>query len=137
MNSLPFKELLRERSLKATNTRLSLLNKLHDFGSAMSHSLIQKQMQPIDRVTLYRTLEALLEKGIIHKAFQENNDTYYAICGTSCDTKSHRHEHAHFKCLKCKTVSCQELNENLKFSIPKHEINKISIHIEGICDLCS
>lgn len=136
MDSSQFKELLRERSLKATNTRLSLLNKLHDYGSAMSHSLIQKQMHPIDRVTLYRTLEALLEKGIIHKAFQENNDTYYAICGTSSNTKARRHEHAHFKCVKCKTVSCQELKENMKFSIPKYEINKVSIHMEGICDLC-
>ncbi|MDG1849839.1 MAG: transcriptional repressor [Flavobacteriales bacterium] len=136
MDSVQLKELLRKRNLKATHTRLSLLNKMHAYGSAMSHSVIQKQMQPIDRVTLYRTIESLHEKGIIHKAFQENNETFYAICGSSCNTQAHKHDHAHFKCLKCNTVSCQELDETLKISLPNYEINKVSIHIEGICDLC-
>jgi Fur family ferric uptake transcriptional regulator len=105
-------------------------------GSAMRHSAIQKQMQPIDRVTLYRTLESLLEKGIIHKAFQENNEIYYAICGESCSTNTHKHDHAHFKCMKCNIVSCLELDEAIKIALPSYEINKVSIHMEGMCDLC-
>lgn len=93
-------------------------------------------MQPIDRVTLYRTLESLLEKGIIHKAFQENNEIYYAICGESCSTNTHKHDHAHFKCMKCNIVSCLELDEAIKIALPSYEINKVSIHMEGMCDLC-
>ena len=81
MNNFQIKELLQKRNLKATNTRLNLLVKMDKYGSAMSYSAIQKQMDPIDRVTLYRTLETLKEKGVIHKAFQENNEIYYAICG--------------------------------------------------------
>ncbi len=136
MNNFQIKELLQKRNLKATNTRLNLLVKMDKYGSAMSYSAIQKQMDPIDRVTLYRTLETLKEKGVIHKAFQENNEIYYAICGRKCGENHHHHEHVHFKCLSCKTITCKELKETFQISIPKHEIYKVAINIEGLCESC-
>ena len=136
MKKSQFKELLQKRNLKATSIRLNLLAKMDEYGSAMSHSIIQKQLQPIDRVTLYRTIETLKDKGIIHKAFQENNETYYAICGKSCAEDHHHHEHVHFKCTKCNTISCEELNESIEISMPEYEISKISINVEGLCRVC-
>lgn len=137
MNSNQLKKLLHERSLKATSARIELLTKMHEFGSAMSHTAIQEAMEPIDRVTLYRTLESLREKGIIHKTFQGNNDAFYAICGINCDTEAQTHEHIHFTCNLCSSVSCIELDENFSNYLPKHQIEKISIHISGICSMCA
>ena len=136
MNTVQIKELLKERKLKATNTRLSLLIKMAKYGSAISYSDIQKALNPIDRVTLYRTIESLKEKGIIHKAFQENSEVYYAICGNSCGENHHHHEHIHFKCLKCYTISCEKLDQILELSLSDFIINKISINLEGICKFC-
>lgn len=137
MNSKNVKELLKKRNLKSTKTRLSLLSKMTKFGSAISHSELQKQMSPIDRVTFYRTLETLKNKGIIHKAFQENNDIYYAICGNSCKENEHRHEHVHFKCIECSTISCQKLDQSIDITVSDFIIDKISINLEGICKLCA
>ena len=137
MNKSQIRTLLQKRSLKATSNRLNLLTKMANFGSAMSYSAIQKQLQPIDRVTLYRTIETLKEKGIIHKAFQENNEIYYAICGNSCAEDHHHHEHVHFRCTKCNTISCEDLNNSLEISIPNHQIFKVSINVEGVCGVCS
>ena len=136
MNSKNIKELLKKRNLKSTSTRLSLLNKMTKYGSAISHSELQKQMSPIDRVTFYRTLETLKNKGIIHKAFQENSEIYYAICDDSCEENHHNHEHLHFKCLKCDTISCEKLDQSLEFSLSDFIIHKTSIHLEGICKFC-
>ena len=136
MDTNPIKELLQKRGLKATKTRVDLLTKMHRYGSAMSHSTIQKKMGPIDRVTLYRTLESLKENGIIHIAFQENNETYYAICGNSCDENHHQHEHVHFKCTKCNTVTCEKLISKIEVSLPNYLIDKISVNIEGLCQIC-
>lgn len=136
MNTIHIKELLQKRNLKATSTRVNLLKKMGKFGSAMSHSDIQKQMKPVDRVTLYRTIETLKEKGIIHRAFQENNETYYAICGVSCDENDHRHEHVHFKCSSCNTIKSEELKNNIEILVPNHQIHKISVNIEGLCENC-
>tara|TARA_B110000971_G_scaffold198854_1_gene215734 strand:+ start:32 stop:445 length:414 start_codon:yes stop_codon:yes gene_type:complete len=130
------KEILKKRNLKATSNRLNLLTKLQNNGSAMSYSKIQNTMQPIDRVTLYRTIEKLKEKGIIHTAFQSNNEIYYAICGMDCSTENHIHDHVHFKCLKCETVTCEDLLDSLKISLPKYEIHNVSVNVNGLCQVC-
>jgi len=136
MNSENIKDLLQKRKLKATTSRLRLLTELEKHGSAMSYSSIQLALNPIDRVTLYRTIESLKEKGIIHKAFQENSEIYYAICGNSCEENHHHHDHVHFKCLKCNTISCEKLDQSLEFSLSDFIVNKISINLEGVCKFC-
>ena len=134
MNTTQIRELLQKRKLKATTTRINLLSKMSNYGSAMSHSSIQKKMSPVDRVTLYRTIEALKEKGVIHKAYQDNNEIYYAICDIDC-TKQHRcHEHIHFKCTVCETIHCEEVENTIEISLPNYKINKVSINVEGLCE---
>ena len=136
MESNKIKEMLKKRNLKATSNRLSLLTKMQNNGSAMSYSNIRSIMQPIDRVTLYRTIEKLKEKGIIHTAFQSNNEIYYAICGMDCSSENHVHNHIHFKCSKCETVTCEDVLNSLNISLPKHEIHNISVNVKGICEVC-
>ena len=77
------KELLHKRELKATNNRIDLLSNLDKFGSAMPYSAIQKSLNGSDRVTLYRNLQTLSEKGIIHKAATIANEDYYCLLYTS------------------------------------------------------
>lgn len=137
MNNSYFKNLLHNRKLKATSPRLNLLETIQKYASAMPYSAIQKAMNPIDRVTLYRTLESLRAKGIIHKAFQEGQETYYAICGDNCFIDQHDHDHIHFKCKNCATVSCEKTNQSLKISLPEYEIHSFSVYVEGICKLCN
>jgi Fur family transcriptional regulator, ferric uptake regulator len=131
------KLLLHEKGLKATQNRVSLLQVLNDYKGAIPYSSLQKDLQPIDRVTLYRTLEVLLDKGIIHKAYQENNDTYYAICDHKCDDSEHNHEHIHFKCTECDTVSSEDIDIPIELQLPNYKIDKVAINIEGVCKKCN
>jgi len=137
MDNQFFKHLLNNRGLKATNPRLNLLSEMQKFGSAMPYSTIQQAMKSIDRVTLYRTLESLTGQGIIHKAFHENNETYYAICGKQCHINQHQHDHFHFKCTSCEAVTCVQPNKAFQVSIPDYEIHKVSIQLEGVCKVCT
>jgi Fur family ferric uptake transcriptional regulator len=136
MNSGNYKDLLHSRGLKATSTRLNLLLKMQEYGSAIPYSAIQETMKSNDRVTLYRTLEKLKEQGVIHQAFQERNEIYYAICGSQCNKNHHHHDHIHFKCEICDAVTCEKPTESVAISIQGIEIHQISIHVEGICKLC-
>ncbi len=136
MNINQIKNLLQSRNLKATSTRLSLLKEMAKNDSAMNYSAIQKALSPIDRVTLYRTLQSLKEKGIIHKAFQDGSEVYFAICGNSCEENNHHHEHVHFKCINCDTISCEKLDKIIDVSLLGFIINKIAINLEGVCNRC-
>ena len=130
------KRILKNRSLKATPTRISLINLIHAYKTAMPFSKVQQQMVDTDRVTMYRTLNALLEKGIIHKAFSSQEDTYYALCGETCSSHSHLHDHIHFKCTACNAVTCQHLDNDIAISLPGFDIKGLSINAEGICPNC-
>lgn len=137
MDSAYFTQLLHDRKLKATTPRLSLLAVMDEYKSAIPYSEIQKAMKPIDRVTLYRTLESLLSKGLIHKAYQEGSEVFYAFCGVKCSVDHHQHNHIHFKCEKCDSVTCEKPDKSLKVALAGYAIHKVSIVLEGICKRCN
>ena len=111
MNETQVRELLQNKKLKVTPNRLNLLIKMDKYGSAMSYSTIQK-------------------------AFQENNEIYYAICDMNCNENHRCHEHIHFKCIECETIQCKDLGDTLENLVPNLQIHKISINLEGLCEKC-
>jgi Fur family ferric uptake transcriptional regulator len=129
-------ELLRGRNLKATSTRLQVLEVISNYHKAIPFSEIQKVLQGFDRVTLYRTLHALMESGIIHKALIEEKETFYAICSHNCSTHSHNHNHIHFKCSNCLAVTCVQADNPINFSIPNHTIESFEVEVIGLCSTC-
>ena len=132
-----FKNLLQSRDLKATGKRIEVLTTIENYGSAMPYSELQKSLANFDRVTLYRTINTLTEKGIIHKASTRGQETYYAICSHHCTSEHHNHQHIHFKCTNCNSVSCIEIDEKIAIEIPNFKINNVEIEVSGICDQCS
>ena len=131
------KSVLAKRGLKATSARIEVLELLNNHPYATPFQTIQSNLNKLDRVTLYRTIQALLEKGIIHKAFTDQNVTYYALCGDTCTSESHAHNHVHFKCTNCNKVSCEDLNEVIKITLPNFQIHNTQINLTGICKNCA
>jgi Fur family ferric uptake transcriptional regulator len=129
--------LLRNRNLKATATRMDVLSVISNFDKAVSHTEIQNRLKDFDRVTLYRTLGALVENGIIHKAMADELETYYALCNNNCTSHHHNHKHIHFKCLQCNAVSCVSLADSISISLPGYIIERIEIEASGICKSCA
>jgi len=130
------KDLLRQSSLKSTATRVDLINLIHDYGSAIPFSLIQDHFESTDRITLYRTIQTLEQKGLIHKAFVNKSKTYYALCDHQCTSAEHYHDHVHFQCTVCDTVSCEDLPNQIAIELPNFKIEKINVHLTGICKAC-
>lgn len=130
-------EILRERNLKATTTRLEVLSVISDYNRAIPFSEIQNALHNFDRVTLYRTLHALLENGIIHKALTNQKETYFALCSNKCSSDYHNHNHIHFKCSNCQAVTCVRPDRPITFSIPDHSIENFEIEVTGVCASCS
>lgn len=128
--------LLRKRKLKATPTRLDVLEIIASSENAVPYTQIQDVLQNFDRVTLYRTLHALIEKGIVHKAMVDDNDTYYALCSHNCNSESHNHQHIHFKCKKCSEVMCLQASHPFSIEVKDHSIEQLEISATGLCLNC-
>lgn len=129
--------LLRSRKLKATPQRLEVLTVFKAEETAIAYSDLQKKLNNFDRVTLYRTLQSLIEKGIVHKALAEDAETFYALCSSSCTAQNHNDKHIHFKCVNCDEVSCLHLPSPLQIEIPNHQIQKITLNVTGVCEKCN
>ena len=131
------KQLLQQKELKATPTRVEFLRLLQSKNpSAVTFSMIQKFCKSADRVTLYRTIQTFIDNGVIHKAHQSEEETYYALCSHNCSSEAHFHNHLHFKCTSCKQVTCEHLTEEVKIVLPNFKIHKVGIDVEGTCSSC-
>ncbi|MGB0390467.1 MAG: Fur family transcriptional regulator [Salibacteraceae bacterium] len=127
---------LRLLGLKATTIRVELLSILSENKNAISYSNIQDSLGKFDRITLYRTLNTFLDKGIIHKALEDENDTFYALCGHNCSSKGHSHQHIHFKCNDCEQVSCVQSKHPVNVEIAGFSIENFEVKATGTCDSC-
>lgn len=130
-------ELLRERKLKATSTRLEVLSVISDYNKAIPFSEIQTALHGFDRVTLYRTIQVLMESGIIHKALKDDHETFFAMCSKNCTLANHSHKHIHFKCTLCEAVTCVQAVSSIGLSIPGHTVHNFEIEATGICESCN
>ena len=130
------KKILKTKNLRATELRVALLEIISNLGRAVSHQEIQKSLIKFDRITLYRTLNTFIERGILHKIILEDNKNFYALCNLECTADKHQHQHIHFQCNQCKEVSCLESKEPIELGISSHLVDEIEIMASGICQDC-
>ncbi len=120
-------ELLKKNNLKVTKQRLEILNLINELDDNATIKNISNKIK-IDNSTMYRIINLLLEKNIIEKNLNYNDEIYLKI----------KEKHSHYiKCIKChKKVKMEicpiEEIEEKNFTILNHKIE-----IEGICNDCN
>ena len=130
-------KLIRSANLKATKSRLDVLELFYTNKHALSYSDIDAYLLgKEDKATVYRTLKSFSEKGLIHEVFDGDKTTKYALCGSECGTSKHHDYHAHFKCTACSNTYCLD-KPLIEISIPKGYVsNTFNLVIEGLCVGC-
>lgn len=133
-----FEALLEKHHLKKTGPRLKVLSMLSAKNVATSQPDLEGVMSDIDRVTLYRILNAFEEKGIIHKVFDLNGTANYAMCSSDCGEDHHHDEHLHFNCTQCKSVYCLDDLHLPAIALPKgFKLAGFTLYASGLCPDCS
>jgi Fur family ferric uptake transcriptional regulator len=133
-----FEALLEKHHLKKTGPRLKVLSMLAAKNVATSQPDLEGVMADIDRVTLYRILNAFEEKGIIHKVFDLNGTANYAMCSSNCGENHHHDEHLHFNCTNCKNVYCLDDLHLPHITLPAgFKTTGFTLYATGICSKCS
>src|SRR5690242_2345833 len=102
-------DILRKNQLSVTGSRKKILELFQQSDGALAHADIEKQThEEFDRVTIYRTLQTFVEKGIIHPIPTADNSVRYALCKEECSEGHHHDDHVHFICDDCGTTYCLE-----------------------------
>lgn len=131
-------EIFKEKSIKKTTPRVAVVNILFEASHPLSENDIKNKMGYMyDRSTLYRTIQTLIDAGIIHRIVVDNTNVKYAINKLDYKEIEPQKGHAHFYCKRCKEVICLDViplsNCNLP---PNYEMDECEILIKGVCESC-
>jgi len=130
-------EILRRNSLSVTESRKKILNLFMNIPGALAHGDIERKAgEKFDRVTVYRTLQTFVEKGIIHTIPTTDNSVRYALC-KDCTAGHHHDNHVHFICNQCGTTLCLDDVAVPEIKLPKgFSLNEIEVVAKGVCKDC-
>lgn len=134
-----FTQLLRRHKLKVTQPRLRVLEIIARKEAAISQPELERVLgKTVDRVTLYRVLAVLEEKGILHKIFDLQGTATYALCSPACDEHEHHDRHVHFICSICNSIFCLDEINLPKIQVPTgYQLQHVGINAVGVCAACA
>jgi Fur family transcriptional regulator, ferric uptake regulator len=131
-------DILKRNQLSVTSSRKKILELFLANPGALSHGDIEKKAgEKFDRVTVYRTLQVFLEKGVIHSIPTADNSTRYGLCKNDCTGGHHRDNHVHFICNDCGNTICLE-----NVAIPAVKLpngftpTQVEVVVSGVCKSC-
>ncbi len=129
--------LLQKAQVKRTKPRMILLETLLESRIPLSHEEIGRLLEGtgINRVTIYRVLQRLLDAGIVHRVEAGDRIWRFAVC--ECGRSGHCHPH--FTCRICGRVECMSgyPMPELKPSPSGYQFEELEVYFRGICADCS
>ena len=131
-------ELLKRNHLSITESRKKILNLFFGYSGALSHGDIEKKAgEKFDRVTVYRTLQTFVEKGIIHTIPTADSMIRYALCKDNCTEGHHHDHHVHFVCKQCGKTICLDNVNVPDVNLPNgYSSSSIEVVVNGTCLDC-
>lgn len=131
-------DILRKNQLSVTGSRKSILELFLRSNGALAHGDIEKMTgEKFDRVTVYRTLQSFMEKGIIHTIPTADNSIRYALCKDDCSEGHHHDNHVHFVCTTCGRTTCIDSVTVPEVKLPKgFRPTETQMIVNGVCEQC-
>lgn len=131
-----YKRLLKEHHLRITDCRIDVLEKFHNTDHALSFKDLEDELKDYDRVTLYRTLNSFIDRGLLHRIPGDSGFASYALCTEDCNEEAHHHDHVHFKCNVCSHVECLPNYHAPLIDLPDYDIEESYLILNGVCKAC-
>ena len=129
----------KRNQLSITDSRKKILELFLHAKGALAHFDIEHQSgAEFDRVTIYRTLQTFVEKGIIHTIPTADKSIRYALCKDDCANGHHHDDHVHFMCDDCGTTYCLDHVTVPQVSLPNgFTVTQTDVIISGKCMKCA
>jgi Fur family ferric uptake transcriptional regulator len=130
-------EMLKAAKLYHTSGRIDILTVLMKAGKPLSQDQIAglSGEKKFDKVTIYRTLERLLDAGLVHRAFMERRAWHFELANNCTEHQCH----PHFTCTSCGKTHClMEISMPMAKSPYKgFVIHRQQVRLEGLCPNCA
>jgi Fur family ferric uptake transcriptional regulator len=121
-----------------TPARLAVLEILLGSVAALTHHEIEDSIEErgldVDRVTLYRVLDWLVEHDLAHRIATTNR-----VWRFNAADRLHNGEHPHFHCTQCGRIICLDGPDSASDLAlpPGYRPERMEINVHGLCAVCS
>ena len=137
--STQVENILKRNQLSVTGSRSRILQLFLEQPGALAHGDIERKAgEKFDRVTVYRTLQTFVDKGIIHAIPTADNSIRYALCKDECAEGHHQDHHIHFVCDNCGNTYCLDDVVTPEINLPKgYNARHSEVVVNGTCKDCT
>lgn len=125
--------------MSVTEPRTKILQLFLASNGALAHADIEKKTGThLDRVTVYRTLNAFVDKGILHTIPTADNSIKYALCKDDCAEGHHHDHHVHLICNVCNNTFCLDDVVTPSVKLPAgYSMQQVDVVVKGVCRICN
>jgi len=127
--------LIRRVGARATPARVRVLRLLRAAPAALTHHEIEQALGELalDRVTLYRVLDWLVDSGLAHR----HTDAHRMFRFSAAGDGEHA-THTHFRCEACGRVFCLDAAPPLPPRLPEgFSLSRVELDLRGRCARCA
>lgn len=130
-------KVLENKNLRKTAPRIAIIEILQRSDIPISENDIKTQMGVLyDRITFYRSVQTLMDAGIIHRIVADNVTVRYVFNHFDGE-HTYESNHIHFFCKKCHSVLCLNDIEVQPYLLPSgFEIEECDVMMKGTCNNC-
>ncbi|CAG2126710.1 Fur family transcriptional regulator [Cupriavidus plantarum] len=137
-------ERLRLLGARVTQPRVAILACLIGSGEAMTHQAVIDTLPAeagVDRVTVYRVLDWLVEQGIAQKRAGNDRVFRFSLVEHEAARAQVHRQHSHFHCTRCDRTYCLEAaGAPPRVATPKvpsgFAVEHVELTVNGICAEC-
>ncbi|MHC1777170.1 MAG: Fur family transcriptional regulator [Lentimicrobium sp.] len=131
-------DILQQHQLKKTSPRLAIIEALQSSEAPLAEAEISEKMgSHYDRTTFYRSIQTLMEAGILHRIVVDKMLVKYALNRIE-HTSKNQPDHAHFYCSNCKKLICLVEIHPGPYRLPAgFQTSEAEVIIKGLCNKCS
>jgi Fe2+ or Zn2+ uptake regulation protein len=131
------RRMLKGAELYCTEARIAILKVLVQAPSPLKQNQIAARLasKALNKVTIYRTLQSLVEAGVVHRAFMQKRAWHFELAHHCSESQCH----PHFTCLDCGNTHCLT-----GISLPMAKspykgfvISRQQVRLEGLCPSCA
>jgi Fur family transcriptional regulator, ferric uptake regulator len=132
-------DILKINHLSNTDSRRAILEIFLQSANALAHHDIERKTgKRFDRVTVYRTLQTFIDKGVVHSIPTPDNSIQYALCREQCYQGHHHDNHIHFICGVCGKTTCLDQTNIPAIPMPKgYSSSQVNVVVNGVCKQCN
>ena len=126
---------IRSVGARATPARISVLQILRNAPAALTHHDIERALgvAVLDRVTLYRVLDWLVDAGLAHKSTDVRGVFRFSVAAAG-----EHQAHTHFRCDFCGRVFCLDAPPPTPPRLPAgFSLSRIDLDLRGCCAHCA